>query len=416
VGTAASNLNGMKTTDVPGTFRDMWETRPSRPRDDRMVAGVAAGIARRYDIDPVLVRVGFAVAAFTGIGALLYIACWITFPDTPAVPGQPKAKNHPFVVVAAVVAICFGIGGLFDNLGKLILPLLAVAVLLFLLHTSRSDRGPVGPRPAPDPEAPTTAAAGPSFVKDLPGMPPQPTPPSWDPLGAAPFAWDLPEPSSAEPPAPAPRKPPVTAVTLGAALLAAGVTTAIMLLTSTLTFVTGPTVLGVALAVLGAGLVVGSFLRAGRGIIPFAVLLSLITWGALSAPLDRVGADGFGDLDIKPVSAAQLAPSYARAAGDIELDMRRIDLGVVPGGASTPLQTRLSTGAGSIKIVVPADADVTFTGSTGLGTVSYAGRQSEDGPDARMTITDLGADGVASGRPIVIDAQAVAGDVEVQRD
>jgi len=404
----------MKTTDVPGTFRDMWETRPSRPRDDRMVAGVAAGIARRYDIDPVLVRVGFAVAAFTGIGALLYLACWITFPDTPAAPGQPKAKNHPFVVVAAIVAIGFGIAGLFDNLGRLVLPLLAVAALLFLLHTNRAERGPVGPRPAPDPEAP--APAGPSLVKDLPGMPPQPTPPSWDPLGAAPFAWDLPEPSSVEPPPPAPRKPPVTAVTLGAALLAAGVTSAIMLLTGTLTFVTGPTVLGVALAVLGAGLVVGSFLRAGRGIIPFAVLLSLITWGALEAPLDRVGSDGFGDLDIKPISSAQLAPSYARAAGDIDLDMRRIDLGVTPGAPVTPLQTRLSTGAGNIKIVVPANADVTFTGASGLGKVQYAGRQSEDGPDARMTITDLGADGVASGRPIVIDAQAVAGDVEVERD
>jgi phage shock protein PspC (stress-responsive transcriptional regulator) len=404
----------MKTTDVPGTFRDMWETRPSRPRDDRMVAGVAAGIARRYDIDPVLVRVGFAVAAFTGIGALLYIAFWITFPDTPAVPGQPKPKSRPFVVTAAVVAICFGIGDLFDGLGKLVLPLLAVAALLFLLHSSRGERGPVGPRPVPDPEAPP--AAGPSLIKDLPGMPPQPTPPSWDPLGAAPFAWDLPEPSSVEPPAPAPRKPPVTAVTLGAALLAAGVTAAIMLLTGTLTFVTGPTVLGVALAVLGAGLVVGSFLRAGRGLIPFAVLLSLITWGALESPLDRIGSDGFGDLDIKPVSSAQLAPSYARAAGDIDLDMRRIDLGVPPGASVTPLQTRLSTGAGSIKIVVPANADVTFTGATGLGKVQYAGRQSEDGPDARMTITDLGADGVASGRPIVIDAQAVAGDVEVERD
>jgi phage shock protein PspC (stress-responsive transcriptional regulator) len=406
----------MKTTDVPGTFRDMWETRPSRPRDDRMVAGVAAGIARRYDIDPVLVRVGFAVAAFTGIGALLYIAFWITFPDTPAVPGQPRSKNHPLVVIAAIVAICFGIGGLFDNLGKLVLPLLAVAALLFLLHSSRSERGPVGPRPVPDPEVPAPAAAGPSLVKDLPGMPPQPTPPSWDPLGAAPFAWDLPEPSPAQPPPPAPRKPPVTAVTLGAALLTAGVTAAVMLLTGTLTLVTGPTVLGVALAVLGAGLVVGSFLRAGRGIIPFAVLLSLITWGALSSPLDRIGSDGFGDLDIKPVAAAQVAPSYARAAGDIDLDMRGIDLGVPPGAPVTPLQTRLSTGAGNIKVVVPADADVTFTGTSGLGNVTYAGRQSDEGPEARVSITDLGADGVASGRPIVIDAQAVAGDVEVERD
>ncbi|MGI5127494.1 PspC domain-containing protein [Pseudonocardia sp. CA-107938] len=403
----------MKTTDVPGTFRDMWETRPSRPRDDRMVAGVASGIARRYDIDPTLVRVGFAVAAFTGIGALLYLACWITFPDTPADPTAPKTKHHPLVVAAAVIAICFGIAGLFDNLGKLVLPVLAVAALLFLLHTNRSERGPVGPRPAPDPEAPTTA--GPSLVKDLPGMPPQPAPPSWDPLGAAPFAWDLPEPSPVEPPPPAPRRAPVTAVTLGAALLAAGVTAAIMLLTGTLSFVTAPTVLGVALAVLGSGLVVGSFLRAGRGIIPFAVLLSLVTWGTLATP-DAVRGSEFGDLDISPATAAQIQPSYVRAGGDIKLDIRRLDLSVPPGAPVTPVQTKLSTGAGSIKVIVPANADVTFSGHTGIGEVSFVGRQSDDGPGSGMNITDLGADGVASGRPIVIDAQTGAGDVEVERD
>ena len=57
-------MNGQQ--DVQGTLRDMWETRPARPRDDRQIAGVAAAIARRYDIDPVLVRIGFVVAAFYG--------------------------------------------------------------------------------------------------------------------------------------------------------------------------------------------------------------------------------------------------------------------------------------------------------------------------------------------------------------
>src|SRR6476659_10797001 len=78
-----TRLTRMNTTDVRSAFRDMWETRPARPRDDRQIAGVAAAIARRYDIDPVLVRVGFVVAAFYGIGAALYIAGWVLLPDEP---------------------------------------------------------------------------------------------------------------------------------------------------------------------------------------------------------------------------------------------------------------------------------------------------------------------------------------------
>ncbi|WP_281689093.1 PspC domain-containing protein [Pseudonocardia thermophila] len=408
----------MKTTDVPGTFRDMWETRPSRPRDDRMVAGVAAGIARRYDIDPVLVRVAFVVAAFSGIGAALYLFCWITFPEDPADPNAKPAARHPLALLAGGIAIAIGLGGIFDNSGSLILPAIAVAVLLYLLHSSRADRGPVGPQPQQpaDPEAATEEARV-SLVKDLPGLPPQPKPPSWDPLGAAPFAWDLPEPSPPPTPAPAPRKLPVTAVTLGAALLASGITAAIMLITGTLTVTTAPTVLGVALAVLGAGLVIGSFLRAGRGLIPFALLLSMVTWGMLAAPLDRISAEGgFGRLSVRPASADQVEPSYSRGAGDIDLDLRDIDLRVPVEGPATPIQTKLTTGAGDITIVVPRDADVTFTGTSSFGDVSFEGRQRMEGPGSRLTITDLGADGVASGRPIVIDARAGGGDVEVKRD
>jgi hypothetical protein len=49
-------------------------------------------IARRYDIDPVLVRIGFVVAAFSGIGAALYIAGWIALParDTGAGAGTSR--------------------------------------------------------------------------------------------------------------------------------------------------------------------------------------------------------------------------------------------------------------------------------------------------------------------------------------
>src|SRR6476469_8845167 len=94
-----AKLSDMNTTDVHGTLREMWETRPARPRDDRQIAGVAAAIARRYDIAPVLVRVGFVVAAFFGIGAALYIAGWLVLPDTPADPAVPESRKRGIFVV-----------------------------------------------------------------------------------------------------------------------------------------------------------------------------------------------------------------------------------------------------------------------------------------------------------------------------
>ena len=66
-----------------------------RPASARMVAGVAAGLARYFGVDVALVRVGFAVAAiigftrfghFAGIpfylaGIPLYVAGWLLIPD-----------------------------------------------------------------------------------------------------------------------------------------------------------------------------------------------------------------------------------------------------------------------------------------------------------------------------------------------
>jgi phage shock protein PspC (stress-responsive transcriptional regulator) len=416
----------MSRTDVQDTLREMWETRPSRPRDDRQVAGVAAGIARRYDIDPVLVRVGFVVAAFSGIGAALYIAGWILLPEEPAAPGTtPKARPHALVLVGFGIAAMITLGALFGGNGRdVVLPLIAVAGLLYLLHRSRGNRTTrtgAGTAPAAtqatDPAAPAAAAAtsaAPAGADQLTTPVQTQTPPAWDPLGAAPFAWDLPDPSP-PPPAPAPRRLPVTSVTLGLALLAGGITAVIMLLAGTLTLANVPIVLGVLLAVIGAGLVVGAFARTGRGLIPFALLLSVLTWGALAAPLDRWQGQGVGDLRVTPMTLTQLQPSYHRTAGDVRLDLRNLDLAAVPGGNSNEVHTSVTVGAGDVAVWVPPTADVTFTGSAGVGEVEFADRH-ESGPGARMkVIDDLGTDGVQSGRTLVIDAEIGAGSVVVHR-
>jgi phage shock protein PspC (stress-responsive transcriptional regulator) len=53
-----------------------------RPADGRMLAGVAAGIARSLGVDPIIARVGFLVLALVGgAGVPLYLAGWLLIPD-----------------------------------------------------------------------------------------------------------------------------------------------------------------------------------------------------------------------------------------------------------------------------------------------------------------------------------------------
>lgn len=55
-----------------------------RSREDRMVWGVAGGLAEHLDVDPVLVRVGFVILAFvSGLSVLAYILLAILAPNKP---------------------------------------------------------------------------------------------------------------------------------------------------------------------------------------------------------------------------------------------------------------------------------------------------------------------------------------------
>ncbi|MBS1774507.1 MAG: PspC domain-containing protein [Bacteroidetes bacterium] len=52
-----------------------------RNTNDKMIGGVCSGIAMYFDIDPVIVRLTFAVLFLTaGIGLLAYILAWIIIP------------------------------------------------------------------------------------------------------------------------------------------------------------------------------------------------------------------------------------------------------------------------------------------------------------------------------------------------
>ena len=72
------------TTSGPwsATVNDQYETRQlRRSGDDKMLAGVAGGIARYLNTDVTLVRVIIAaLAILTGAGVPLYLAAWLLLP------------------------------------------------------------------------------------------------------------------------------------------------------------------------------------------------------------------------------------------------------------------------------------------------------------------------------------------------
>lgn len=69
---------------------------------DRMLGGVAAGLAEYFDLDPTIVRLGLVLTALLSGGIVLvaYIALWIIMPEPPAVqmlgaPSQASPGAQP---------------------------------------------------------------------------------------------------------------------------------------------------------------------------------------------------------------------------------------------------------------------------------------------------------------------------------
>ena len=88
--TTGSNTTGSNTTDsnTAANPQSDLSARPQplyRPIEDRMLAGVAAGIARYLGADVTLVRVILAVLVFVGgAGVPIYLAGWLLIPEEGA--------------------------------------------------------------------------------------------------------------------------------------------------------------------------------------------------------------------------------------------------------------------------------------------------------------------------------------------
>ncbi|HKG56022.1 MAG TPA: PspC domain-containing protein [Candidatus Limnocylindrales bacterium] len=126
-----------------------------RCRDNRLVAGVAAGVAEYFDVDPSLVRLFWFLSIFVGgIGILLYIAMAIIVPleplsaDHAAAAASPEGHRHTsrgsgrITTVVGALLILFGAMALVNrflpelDLAHFIVPAFAIGLGALLVATS----------------------------------------------------------------------------------------------------------------------------------------------------------------------------------------------------------------------------------------------------------------------------------------
>lgn len=443
-GTTGSKHAGL--AGVEDIAQDFWATRPRRPRRGRKIAGVAAGIANRYRIDPTLVRVGLVVAAiYGGAGIVVYLLGWLFLPEQDdevspfeSLIGRGRSSTSAMFTVLLCLAFIPTFSWFFNGFVPGYLSLLVLGGALYLLHRNRGHLGreqasaqeqpampmppmpPMPPTPPTPPTAPTmpmaTPASGSTTVPladepaaDEPEPEVRTTPPAWDPLGAAPFAWDLPDPNpqldvqEPEPEQQRRHKSRVGLVTVGLALIAmAGMGVAM----AESGWIDAQHMVGVAMAIVGLGMVAGSFVRGGRGLIGLAVPLSVVGIGLTA--VSPSGWHGIGDIDVTPTKISQVRPEYKKSVGSVDLDLTQLP-------DSGRVRSDIDLGLGDVRVVVPQNADVFLRCHTDIGDVNCFDLV-QDGINDRddAQIVDYGDNG-PGGLEVRMNIDVGTGSLEVSR-
>lgn len=221
-------------------------------------------------------------------------------------------------------------------------------------------------------------------------------PPSWDPLGVAPFAWDLPEPAG---PAAAPvrierTRSRLTSVVVGLAILAAAGAGAAAALGAD--WLTPGRIGAVALAVVGLGLVIGAFLRRGYGLLMVTgPLIGVVVLASMIGPID-FDRTTMGEHSWKPTTLADLQADYEVVMGSGKLDLTSLDL-------TKDTSVQIDAQLGNIEVLLPANMNVRKQSTIFAGETTGI-------PDG----LDGGGDGT-SGPVLTLDIDSRFASVEVHR-
>jgi phage shock protein PspC (stress-responsive transcriptional regulator) len=440
----------------------IWTIR--RSATDVKLTGLCGGVAQYWGIDPLLVRVGWALLALSGgIGLVLYLAGWLLIP----VEGSEKAladdlfgesvRRWPrelwitLVVVASLVM--FAIFGWLSPFG--IAPAIVIAVIWYFgfYRGRRSKADKAAPTPLTGAARLASApSSGPEFVQ-YPG-PPTPfteaaeawqrrieehvhqvaverrtaatPPPDWP----SPPSTNLPRPSPdldavehtaflAEPdpvglyaePAPAApvkmsdaksakRLRMVSLIALGLTLSALGVAQALGVAIPLAGY------LAAALLVIGVTLVVATWLGAARGLLPVGVLLAVVVLIVTAAgPALRVSV---------PVSShAYTAVAELPAAGDSE-DFGNLVIDLSQLAVTADASYTAHVDLGRLDVRVPKDAHVVVNYTAEMGAVHAYGEEIQAGSEMKGQIHPP-QPAQPGQHTLTLNLSVDAGNIQVQR-
>lgn len=302
------------TAQMSGESPPVRPRRLLRSRDDRMLAGVAGGLSEYFSVDPVIIRIAFAVSIlFGGLGLVAYLALALFVPsddgsEHPQAPVQSSRiafmAGALFLVVIAIPAIGGGLfwGGAEGVLWAALPIALAIAVYAAVRDSAGSARGTLW----------AVVVAGIAAI----GL--------FVLMAAAAF---------------------VTA-------LGNGVATALVLVA------------------IGALLIALAFAGGGRWLILPALAIGLGTGIAAASELDLEG--GVGERTYRPASVASIpAEGYRLGVGRLAVDLRELDWR----GQTVELDTDL--GIGQTYVAVPERVCVVADARVRLGELNIAGERTD---------------------------------------
>ena len=375
-----------------------------RRLDERLLGGVAGGVADALGIDVVVVRLGFVVSAFFGgLGVIAYGLGWLLLPAAPATSPatSPRGDRRQLLgyglVALGLLAVGGRLGWSFRGDG-IFWPLVLVGLGAAVLWLRTRDDGDVPPPPPPpgaDPSDDGPTRPGPTAGTAL------------DVTEAGTLPMPMPTPTPAATPAtgdPPPTKPrsSLGALTVSALLVLGG--TAWILDASGAWDVDLGVLTAIALAIVGAALVLSTWYGRARGLIALGIPLVLLVgaFGVVDVPL----RGGIGDPTHHPRTVGAIDHDYELAIGNLSVDLRDVDFS----GARRHVHAQV--GIGQLNVTVPTGVRVVLDAHAGAGGVTAFGRSAHE---CCPTDVHRVSPGTAGGGTLYLDADVGAGHVDVTR-
>ena len=361
--------------------RDLGRIR--RSRTDRKIAGIAGGVARHFDVDPLLVRVGFVLLAiFGGGGVLAYIAGWLLIPEEGSDEGTIKVDHRTRTVLLAIVGAIAALSLVGDSFGGWDFPWPLAIIGLVIAAIAAASRPKPHPGPLPGsgwipPGTPgqvpgARTGYGPTYAGYQPGPRPRPV----DGRRRGPILFWL-------------------------TLALAGVLVALVATVDLAGWDAPPSAYPAAvLAACGAMLLVGAFYGRGGGLIFVGLVAALATLATTVA--QDVEA---GQILARPTTAeAALDADYDLFAGEVIIDLTQVeDLEALDGET-----IRSEAVFGHILVQVPEQGlDVNVRSTVEAGESVLFGDRTDGSDEGRRNI----GGGVAE---LTLDLELVFGQIEVE--